>query len=333
MHNNKEGHSMRQSIAALAFVLLVWPAVADEPKLFHVVAPEAAPEASADCNAGIVYDDGVFGDFYGLAPAYIVMKFDLPSGATRLDQVCACFSRSSVGSSTLPFEVVVFDDNGLGGSPGTFLGSVAATAESVPVVGSYDFYNVSLASSGITLPDNSVYVGVYFNSNEHYVCGDRSDGTAQRPIYHSSNGLNWGDSATAFSGSGPKSWGIRVDPASTLATCMPTSDTLCLNGGRFRVSATFETTSFSSGNAQAVKMTDDTGYFWFFQNSNVEAVVKVLDGCGYNSHYWVFAGGLTDVRTVFTVTDTRNGQVRTYVNPQQTAFQPIQDTGAFGTCP
>ena len=45
------------------------------------------------------------------------------------------------------------------------------------------------------------------------------------------------------------------------------------------------------------------------------------------------AGGLTDVNVVLTVTDTMTGLVRTYVNPQGTAFQPIQDTSAFATCP
>ena len=32
-------------------------------------------------------------------------------------------------------------------------------------------------------------------------------------------------------------------------------------------------------------------------------------------------------------TDTQDGTVRAYVNPQGTAFQPIQDTSAFATCP
>jgi hypothetical protein len=62
-------------------------------------------------------------------------------------------------------------------------------------------------------------------------------------------------------------------------------------------------------------------------------VVKVLNGCALGRHYWVFAGGLTNVRTVITVTDTKNGQVKTYVNRQGTAFQPIQDTSAFASCP
>lgn len=116
-------------------------------------------------------------------------------------------------------------------------------------------------------------------------------------------------------------------------SCAADADTLCLNNGRFRVEATFQTNTGQSGQAKAVKLTNDTGYFWFFNPDNVEAVVKVLNGCGLNSRYWFFAGGLTNVRTVITVTDTTTGAVRTYTNPQNTPFQPIQDTSAFATCP
>lgn len=327
---------MRLPIAAIVFTLLSWPAVSEEPTAFHMQVPagEAVAEASIDCASGVVYDDGEFVDFYGMNPAYVVMKFDLPSGTSALDQACACLSRvNEASASSLPFDVVVYDNDGLGGAPGTFLGSVAAVANAIPVAGNSNFYNVSLANSGIVLPDSSVYVGVHYNSSSHLVCGDRSPETAQRPVYHSPDGTSWGNSATGFSGSGPSAWGIRVDPAVGIANCTPSLEELCLNGGRFKVAATFETTFPSSGNARAFKLTDETGYFWFFNNTNVEVVVKVLDGCGTNNRFWVFAGGLTNVRTVITVTDTTNGMVKTYVNPQGTAFQPVQDTGAFATCP
>ena len=79
-------------------------------------------------------------------------------------------------------------------------------------------------------------------------------------------------------------------------------------------------------------LTGDTGYFWFFDAANAEMIVKVLEGCGINGSYWVYAGGLTNVRTTLTVTDTVTHGVKTYVNPQKTPFQPIQDTGAFPVC-
>ena len=36
---------------------------------------------------------------------------------------------------------------------------------------------------------------------------------------------------------------------------------------------------------------------------------------------------------LLTVADTQNGTVKTYRNPINTAFAPIQDTAAFATCP
>lgn len=115
--------------------------------------------------------------------------------------------------------------------------------------------------------------------------------------------------------------------------CTPNATTLCLNNGRFRVTATFATSAGQSGNGMAVAETTDTGMFWFFSSNNIEMIIKVVNGCALNSRYWVFAGGLTNVAVTITVTDTSSGQQRTYSNPQGVAFQPIQDTNAFATCP
>ncbi|MFL6236156.1 MAG: hypothetical protein ACJ76N_23695, partial [Thermoanaerobaculia bacterium] len=122
-------------------------------------------------------------------------------------------------------------------------------------------------------------------------------------------------------------------PASTPGdSCVPGDARLCLNGGRFRVEAQW-TANNQNGAGHAVPMTSDTGYFWFFADTNVEVVIKVLNACGFNQRYWVYAGGLTDVKVHLTVTDTKTGAVKTYDNPQGTAFRPIQDSGAFSTCP
>ncbi len=115
--------------------------------------------------------------------------------------------------------------------------------------------------------------------------------------------------------------------------CPLNSATLCLNSSRFSVTATFDAGGGNSGNAQAVDLTTDTGYLWFFESTNVEVVIKVLDACALNGKYWVFAGGLTNVATAITVTDTQTGIQKVYKNPANTEFQPIQDTSAFSTCP
>ncbi len=115
--------------------------------------------------------------------------------------------------------------------------------------------------------------------------------------------------------------------------CVADPNTLCLGQGRFRVRAHWQTGDGQSGAARGVQLTGDTGYLWFFAESNVEVVVKVLDGCALNQRHWVFAGGLTDVGVVLTIIDTQTGIPKTYVNTQGTRFQPIQDTAAFSSCP
>jgi photosystem II stability/assembly factor-like uncharacterized protein len=119
-----------------------------------------------------------------------------------------------------------------------------------------------------------------------------------------------------------------------LSSCSPDTHTLCLNNGRFSVTATFQQTPEGpSAPATAVPLTSDTGYFWFFDAANVEMVSKVLNGCATNGHYWFFAGGLTNVGVQIKVKDAFTGAEQDYSNPVGTAFVPIQDTSAFATCP
>jgi hypothetical protein len=115
-------------------------------------------------------------------------------------------------------------------------------------------------------------------------------------------------------------------------TCVENDTTLCVGNNRFQVRATFAANG-SSGDAHAVALTGDTGYLWFFSSGNVETVIKVLNACALNNRYWVFAGGLTNVHVVITVTDLKTQTTKTYMNPANTEFQPIQDTNAFATCP
>lgn len=150
------------------------------------------------------------------------------------------------------------------------------------------------------------------------------------------NGLPLGvqgemDNARVMRTTAPQVVAFRPSKITQPTSCTPDSETLCLNGGRFQVRAKWRTHT-DAGIAKAVRMTEDTGYLWFFNQTNVEAVVKVLNGCSLNNHYWFFAGGLTDVGVVFTVTDTKTGVTKQYTNAAGERFAPIQDTIAFATC-
>jgi VCBS repeat protein len=117
-----------------------------------------------------------------------------------------------------------------------------------------------------------------------------------------------------------------------IGPCVASDERLCLAGGRFRVEANW-TADVGDGRGHAVPLTADTGYFWFFVPTNLEAIVKVLDACAFSQRFWVFASGLTDVGVAVRVTDSVTGAERIYTNPRGVPFQPRQDTSAFATCP
>ena len=50
----------------------------------------------------------------------------------------------------------------------------------------------------------------------------------------------------------------------------------------------------------------------FFNAANPEVLIKVLDGCGFNNHYWVFYAATTSVGFDLTVRDTTTGDSMTY---------------------
>jgi len=124
---------------------------------------------------------------------------------------------------------------------------------------------------------------------------------------------------------------VRVNRAGS-PPCVPDATSMCLGAGRFRVSADWQAPDGGSGHAPAVALTGDAGYFSFFDPSNVEVVVKVLDGCALGGSWWLFAAGLTDVQVALNVTDEASGASRSYVNPMGRPFAPVQDTAAF-PCP
>ena len=74
--------------------------------------------------------------------------------------------------------------------------------------------------------------------------------------------------------------------------------------------------------------TAETGLFFFFTPANLEALVKVLDGCEVNGHHWVSAASATDMGLDLVVRDVRTGAERRYA---KAAGEPdaFTDTSAF----
>lgn len=116
--------------------------------------------------------------------------------------------------------------------------------------------------------------------------------------------------------------------------CFTTSENLCLNQGRFKIRAFWKDFQGNSGIGIASTLTDETGYFYFFSPSNVEVMIKMLNGCSdrLGHRFWAFAAGLTNVEVQLEVTDTLTGNVELYANGLGQTFQPILDIDAFATC-
>ena len=66
------------------------------------------------------------------------------------------------------------------------------------------------------------------------------------------------------------------------------------SAGRFEVRASWRDFENGTGQGRATRLTEDTGTFWFFDDDNLELVVKVVDGTWLNGHYWVFYGERAD---------------------------------------
>lgn len=116
--------------------------------------------------------------------------------------------------------------------------------------------------------------------------------------------------------------------------CVPGDKRLCLAGGRFAVEGDWRNFRDEVGPARAVPQgSADTGMLWFFRDSNWEVLIKVLNGCGINGHYWVLASATTTVEYDLRVTDLAAGQTETYSNPLGNRSQAFADTTTFATCP
>ncbi len=70
------------------------------------------------------------------------------------------------------------------------------------------------------------------------------------------------------------------------------------------------------GVATGSSLTEESGYFWFFNESNVEITVKVLDGVELNGYCWVFMSDMTDVNYRLEIRDVWSGNAWTHSNDE-----------------
>ncbi len=130
--------------------------------------------------------------------------------------------------------------------------------------------------------------------------------------------------------------GHTAGPTSTVnfeqANCTDSTSVLCLTPDRFQAEVSWRDFQGNTGVGQVVPLrSTDSGLFWFFNSDNWEMLVKVLDGCASNQHFWLLAAATTDVEYELNVTDTQTGETFLARNEAGTPAKAIIDVEAFAS--
>jgi serine protease AprX len=148
-----------------------------------------------DCDSEpgiVIQDDGTVENGYsgnpaaGITEVRFVDRFTPEDYPAHLTGVCVAFLTIS-GTTSFDIDIVVYDDSGAGGSPGTEIGSLSVTVDvdqlSPPVPPDYPpLWNaIDLSSLGVEVTSGSVYVGVSFAPEDpnYFIASDQS---TDRPV-------------------------------------------------------------------------------------------------------------------------------------------------------
>ena len=115
--------------------------------------------------------------------------------------------------------------------------------------------------------------------------------------------------------------------------CVPQTTPLVFDGG-YSVGLCYETPSGEMGEGKGgIWASGESGLLWFFSRGNAEVLVKVLNGCDWNGHRWVFVAPVTDVAFNLHVTDLHatdeESEPWSHRNRQGEVAVPARDTFAF----
>ncbi len=125
--------------------------------------------------------------------------------------------------------------------------------------------------------------------------------------------------------------------------CVSGPTTLCIDDHsgdkRFKVEVHYQSALNGgiSGDGSALPLSSlgvtKGGLFTFFGGDNPELMVKVVNGCGLNNHFWLYASGVTNLGLTVTVTDTiGSGQPFIINNPDLQVMASVATIEAF-PCP
>jgi len=163
---------MKNCFLCLAILLALSVGAADAQSLIYERGSAGSAPPGDGCEEGEVPDDGTVEAGFGWAEfityAGFVERFDAAAFPSGLERVCICFLSGSndPGDFEQSFQIVVYDDDGPAGAPGTLLASIPAMATNVPVNPPGAFYDYDLTGQVTSLPsDGNVYIGIEWQPN------------------------------------------------------------------------------------------------------------------------------------------------------------------------
>src|SRR5690606_26438561 len=154
---------------------------------YTVILPDDDPEPSGDCSGpdSIIHDDGNIENGASGNPASVsqmefVNKYTPVGYTATIESVCLSFITVAGGSPDLFYDIVVYDDDGAGGAPGTLIGEMTGlTAVNIPIFAAGDpviWQSESTSSENWVINEGDVYIGVRFSPTtpNHYIATDES---------------------------------------------------------------------------------------------------------------------------------------------------------------
>jgi hypothetical protein len=333
---------------ALWLLFLALPAVAqvEEARSPHPISREGTiitgqtSLLTEEANVGLIYDDGEADNAIQATSPNVgewAMQFSGPAGSSRLFGFAVCLQRDVGDPVSGSFGVNVYHDSA--GVPGSLIKSYTATVADVTTSLAGKFHVFPLAGLNAIAVPSSFFIGISLDrlENDFYLCLDNDGVAGQRAIYRSVNFGPW----VNYSNVNPEARALMVR-AALETDSEPPGETMCEAGqnevsllnGRFVVDVCWRTQAGNEGVGKLANKQGTGATLWFFNPDNPEIFLKVRDACvdPFN-RYWVFAAGLTNVEVTITVTDTVAAVSKTYVNPLGSAFESVQDTTTFATCP
>ncbi len=196
------------------------------------------------------------------------------------------------------------------------------------------------------VPHGRGYSGKNINNKSYStVMGTRGSGFDRFSTEAVHDGLKMGSS----SANAAKALLYTIEDASNYAptkvrdprqkyNCTESATNVCLQSGRFKVEGRVSYRDHKTGNYvdnQKAKVkkamlngTNKTSsLFYFFNETNPELLIKVVNACGVNGKYWVFGSAATDLDYSVIVTDNATGVTLPYYRNARDPL--INDTGAF----